>query len=158
MRFHSSKTLFALKQETDLTHQLLKESSPSLIRIALLIEIFIDHREGEGVGAYQYSPCMCRHIACWTKGVSIVVFSSTISKIVVLLMLEYWLIEGLCLLKVAVSWPDACNKNTLLVYAIGLLLTSLLLVVHCLLLLDLLLCCLTVQTCTLHCFYCLLPL
>ena len=47
-----------------------------------------------------------------------------ISMIEPLLILEYRLIEELCLLEVAVGRPGACTSNTLLVCAIGLLLSS----------------------------------
>ena len=46
------------------------------------------------------------------------------SMIEPLLILEYRLIEELCLLEVAVGRPGACTSNTLLVCAIGLLLSS----------------------------------
>jgi len=47
-----------------------------------------------------------------------------ISMIEPLLILEYRLIEELCLLEVTVGRPGACTSNTLLVCAIGLLLSS----------------------------------
>ena len=47
-----------------------------------------------------------------------------ISMIEPLLILEYRLIEELCLLEVAVGRPGACSSNTLLVCVIGLLLSS----------------------------------
>ena len=70
---------------------------------------------------------MCRRITwSWniiTKGVSIVISSDTVAVVEALLMLEYQLIEGLCLLNVAINQPGPCIINTLLVCVIGLLLS-----------------------------------